>query len=86
MKSSKIIDKINNRLFIVLPLILFFGFTSFMFILCNMSLIVSGGTINSLIQGDVIPLQFGLSIPVFMILSIYYLKLTSVLERIEERS
>ena len=86
MKSSKTIDKINNRLFIVFPLIVFFGFASFMFILCNISLIISGGTINGLVEGDVIPFKFGLSIPVFTILSMYYLKLTSILERIEERS
>ena len=86
MKSSKLIDKLNNRLFILFPFILMFGFASFMFILCNVSLIVSGGNIYDLLGGDVIPFKLGLSIPIFIILTIYYLKLTSILNRIEERS
>ena len=86
MKSSKVIDKINNRLFILLPLILISGFASFMYILCNTSLIISGGNIQELIEGNVIPFKMGLSIPIFIILSLYYFKLTSILNRIEERS
>ena len=86
MKSSKIVDQINNRIFIILPLILISGFLSFMFLICNISLIMSGGNIYDLISGDVIPLKIGLSIPIFSIALIYYLKLSSILNRIEERS
>lgn len=86
MKSSNIIDKINNRITLIFPLIIISGFLSFMFMLCNLALIVSGGTINQLINGTTIPFAIGFSIPLFMILLFYYFKLTSVLERIEERS
>lgn len=86
MKSSNIIDKINNRINLIFPLIIVSGFLSFMFMLCNLALIVSGGTINQLISGSTIPFEIGFSIPLFMVLLFYYLKLSSTLNKIEERS
>ena len=86
MKSSEIISKINNRITLVFPLIIISGFLSFMFMLCNLALIITGGTISQLINGTTIPFEIGLSIPLFVVLLIYYNKLASILNRIEERS
>ena len=67
MKSSEIISKINNRITLVFPLIIISGFLSFMFMLCNLALIITGGTISQLINGTTIPFEIGLSIPLFIV-------------------
>ena len=86
MKSSSTINKINNRIIVIFPLIIISGFASFMFFVCNFSLLMTGGNIHQLINGCTIPFEMGLCIPVFTLLVVYYLKLSSILNRIEERS
>lgn len=90
MKSSKIIEKINNRLFITLPLLLLTGFVSFMFILCNTAYCITSISIQTyliqLIKGNIMPIYIGLCIPLFILLLIYFNKLTALKEKIEERS
>ena len=89
MKSSKLIDKLNNRINIAFFAILLTGFASFMFTICNIACIVSDGFnlyLIQLINGNIIPLKLGLSIPLFILSIFYYNKLSSILNRIEERS
>ena len=89
MKSSKLIDQLNNRLFITLPLLLISGLAAFLILLSNLAFIIKHNIdyyINQLIGGYIMPMYMALSIPIFIIILIYYIKLSNTLERVEERS
>lgn len=89
MKSSKIIDQLNNRLFITLPLLLISGIAAFLILLSNLAFIVEYNIdyyINQLIGGYIMPMYMALPIPIFILILIYYVKLSNALERVEERS
>lgn len=89
MKSSKIITKLNNRILITFPFLVMFGIASSLIIVCNLSFAISYGIVdyfNLLINGYIMPFYMALTIPAFILLLVYNLKLTDALERVEERS
>lgn len=86
MKSSKVIEKINNRILIIFPLLLLTAFVSFMFVLCNIAYYIAAINLQNLIEGNIMPIYIALSIPLFVLLLVYFNKLISLKEKIEERS
>ena len=90
MKSSKVIEKINNRILIIFPLLLLTSFVSFMFVLCNIAYYIAAINLQNyliqLIEGNIMPIYIALSIPLFVLLLVYFNKLISLKEKIEERS
>ncbi len=88
MKSSKIIEKINNRLLVSFFLLIITGFIAAITVIFNCALLMEEGIkyIPLFLNGSFIPLEFTISIPLFVLLTIYYNKLLVIKHKIEERS
>ena len=88
MKSSKTVEKINNRILVTIPLLVMSGFTAIMTIVCNGALFIDGGInyFHQFLSSSILPIEFCLSIPIFGLILIYHHKLISIKHKIEERS
>ena len=88
MKSSKIIEKINNRLLASFFLLLPTGFIAAVTVVFNCAFFIDEGIayIPQFFKSSIIPIEFTASIPLFILLAIYYNKLLLLKHKIEERS
>lgn len=88
MKSSKVMEKINNRLLAAFFLLLITGFIATVTVIFNCAFLIDEGIeyIPQFFKSTVIPIEFVASIPLFILLAIYYNKLLILKHKIEERS